>query len=78
MTKCDRFAKTIYIARGAVAAERTKSNPKNLIRVMPAKGSGLLVAIKLEHNLLQTDGLYAAFHILGSGFFLLYHNDYEN
>jgi hypothetical protein len=32
----------VYIARGAVNAERIKSNPMNLIRVMPAKGSGLL------------------------------------
>jgi len=42
----------------------------NLIRVMPAKGSGLLVAKKFEHNLVHTDGLYTASQ-MGSGFFLL-------
>ena len=40
----------LTIARGAVHAERILSNPMNLIRVMPAKGSGLLGTEVSEHE----------------------------
>jgi hypothetical protein len=42
--------KKVSIARGAVNAERSISNPMNLIRVMPAKGSGLLGTEVSEHD----------------------------
>jgi len=43
LTKATESIKRAYIARGAVSAERKTSNPMNLIRVMPAKGSGCSV-----------------------------------
>jgi hypothetical protein len=50
LTKTAEYIKRAYIARGAVSAERMRSNPMNLIRVMPAKGSGLLGTGGSEHD----------------------------
>jgi hypothetical protein len=50
LTKPTESNKKVCIARGAVAAERIISNPMNLIRVMPAKGSGLLGTEVFEHK----------------------------
>jgi hypothetical protein len=50
LTNSAESNKKVDIARGAVNAERIISNPKNLIRVMPAKGSGLLGTEVSEHE----------------------------
>ncbi len=63
--------KKVGIARGAVHAERSLSNPMNLIRVMPAKGSGLLGTEVSEHE----EWPDAAFPLYGeAAFFLLFAN----
>lgn len=63
--------KKVCIARGAVHAERSLSNPMNLIRVMPAKGSGLLGTEVSEHE----EWPDAAFPLCGeAAFFLLFAN----
>jgi len=59
----------VLIARGAVDAERILSNPMNLIRVMPAKGSGLLGTEVSEHE----EWPDAAFPIWEGGFFFAFY-----
>jgi len=52
-----------------VDAERIISNPMNLIRVMPAKGSGLLGTEVSEHE----EWPDAAFPIWEGGFFFAFY-----
>jgi hypothetical protein len=64
----------VTIARGAVSAERMLSNPMNLIRVMPAKGSGLLEAKVSGHK----DWPDAAFPNNGKAAFFCFFTDRKN